>query len=138
MDTRVIRAVRFFYLLSGYTIVTFLWRFLVPAHEEAEGDTLIYLEILLEFATVGALIILFSHLRSRYGDNPTSTLTTIFCIALAASIGILVMRYSTTEGWYTGHRIYQPGYRSLRMPPENQQHQHLSLMLPARKPAASL
>jgi len=36
-------------------------------------------------------------------------LTTVFWIALVASIGILVMRFSTTDGWYTGHRIYAPG-----------------------------
>jgi hypothetical protein len=56
-----------FYLLSIFGIWTFLWRFLVPAFEESEPDTLIYLEILFEFAQVPALIILFSYLRPRYG-----------------------------------------------------------------------
>ena len=104
---------RLFYLVSIYVILTFLWRFLVPAYEESDTDTLIYLNILLELAQVASLIILFSYLRPRYGGASTAMLTTVFLIALAASIGILVMRFSTTHGWYTGHRLYYPGgYRS--------------------------
>ena len=102
-----------FYLLSIFTIWTFLWRFLTPAYEESDPNTLIYLKIVIELVQVPALIILFSYLRPRYGLDPTGMLTTVFWIALVASLGILVMRFSTTEGWYTGHRIYAPGgYRS--------------------------
>ena len=94
-------------------ILTFLWRFLLPAYEESEPDTLIYLEILAELVQVAGLITLFSYLRPRYGGDSTSMLTTVFLIVLVASIGILVMRFSTTHGWYTGHRVYYPGgYRS--------------------------
>ena len=113
MEATVRNMKRFFYLVSIFVIWTFLWRFLVPAYEESESDTLIYLEILVELVQVPALIILFSYLRPRYGFDSTSMLTTVFSIALVASIGILVMRFSTTDGWYTGHRIYDPGgYRS--------------------------
>jgi hypothetical protein len=102
-----------FYLLSIFTICTFLWRFLIPAYEESDSNTLIYLKILFEAAQVPALIILFSYLRRRYGLDPTGWLKTVFWVALVASIGILLMRFSTTGGWYTGHRIYAPGgYRS--------------------------
>jgi heme/copper-type cytochrome/quinol oxidase subunit 4 len=104
---------RLFYLVSIYVILTFLSRFLVPAYEESDTDALIYLKILLELAQVASLIILFSYLRPHYGGDSTAMLTTVFLIALVASIGILVMRFSTTHGWYTGHRVYYPGgYRS--------------------------
>jgi hypothetical protein len=98
-----------FYLLSIFTISTFLWRFLVPAYEESDPNTLIYLKILFELVQVPALVILFSYLRGRYGLDPKGMLTTVFLIALVASIGILVMRFSTPDGWYTGHRTYAPG-----------------------------
>ncbi len=102
-----------FYVVSIYMILTFLWRFLVPAYEESEPDSLIFLEIMLEIVQAVGLIALFSYLRPRYRGGSTSALTTVFLIALAASIGILAMRFSTPHGWYTGHRIYDPGgYRS--------------------------
>jgi hypothetical protein len=28
------------------------------------------------------------------------------------------MRFSTTDGWYTGHRLYQPGYGALKNSPQ--------------------
>lgn len=103
------RMVRIFYLASIYTISTFLWRFLVPAHEESEGNFLIDMEVVLEFITVPGLVGLFVHLRSHHDDVSKVALTITFWIALLASIGILVMRLSTTDGWYTGHRVFQPG-----------------------------
>ena len=45
MENAVVKMARIFYLLSAFAILTFLWRFLVPAHEENESDTLIYFEI---------------------------------------------------------------------------------------------
>ncbi|HEV2186185.1 MAG TPA: hypothetical protein VGR70_03200 [Stellaceae bacterium] len=98
-----------FYVVSIYMILIFFWRFLIPAYEEAEPDSLIYLEIVLEIVQAVGLIALFSYLRPRYGGASTAVLTVVFLIALAASLGILVMRFSTTHGWYTGHRIYYPG-----------------------------
>jgi hypothetical protein len=109
MDSGMTKIARLFYFLSTCTILTFLWRFLVPAHEEAESDLMIELEILFEVATVVGLIWLFSHLRPRYDDSSKVTLTLTFWIALVASIGILIMRFSTSDGWYTGHRVYQIG-----------------------------
>jgi hypothetical protein len=100
---------RTFYLFSIFIILTFLWRFLVPAHEESDPDTLIYLETLFEVFTVFGLIFFYLYLRSSPYLYSTSLLAAVFWIALAASIGILVMRFSTTGGWYTGHRVYSPG-----------------------------
>ena len=100
---------RLFYLFSTFVVLTFLWRFLVPAHEESDPDILIYFEIFFEFFTIFALVFLFLHLRSSPQVNSTSLLAVVFWIALAASIGILAMRFSTTGGWYTGHRVYSPG-----------------------------
>lgn len=113
MEATATNIKRLFYLISIYVILTFLWRFFVPAYEESDTDTLVYLKIVLELTQVASLIILFSYLRPRYGGDSTAMLRTVFLIALAASIGILVMRFSTTFGWYTGHRLYYPGgYRS--------------------------
>ena len=113
MEASTIKMNKLFYLVSIYLALIFLWRFLVPATEESEPNSLIYLEIVLEIVQVIGLIALFSYLRPRYGGGSTAVLTVVFLIALAASIGILVMRFSTTHGWYTGHRIYYPGgYRS--------------------------
>ena len=98
-----------FFTLSAYAILTFLWRFLVPAYEEAESNTLIYMEILFELATVPVLIGLVSNLRPRLDDDAKWAVTVVFWIALAAGIGILWMRFRTTHGWYTGHRVYEIG-----------------------------
>jgi|HubBroStandDraft_2_1064218.scaffolds.fasta_scaffold415393_1 hypothetical protein len=102
-----------FYVISTYVILTFIWRFLVPATEESEPNSLIYIEILFEVVQIAALIALFSYLRSYY-DNPSAAiLISVFLIALMTAIGILVLRFSSDHGWYTGHRIYYPGgYRS--------------------------
>jgi hypothetical protein len=107
---------RLFYLISVYAILTFLWRFLIPAHEESDPDLLIDFKVLVELITVVGLVYFFAKVRPSY-DGAKSTLTATFWIALVASIGILIMRFSTTEGWYTGHRIYQPGYGSLEIAP---------------------
>ena len=100
---------RLFYILSAYAILTFLWRFLVPAHEEGESNTLIYMEIVFELVTIPVLIGLVSNLRPRLDLDAKSVLTVVFWIALVASIGILWLRFRTEHGWYTGHRVYEIG-----------------------------
>ena len=57
MGATVTNINRLFYLVSIYVILTFLWRFLVPAYEESEPDTLIYLEILAELVQVLASLL---------------------------------------------------------------------------------
>jgi hypothetical protein len=103
-------ASRFFYALSALAIATFLWRFLVPAHEEADTNLMIGMEVFLEFASLAALVVLFVQLMSRSSESARLAIVVVFCAALIASLGILLMRFSTTDGWYTGHRVYQPGY----------------------------
>lgn len=98
-----------FYILAIYTIVTCFWRFVVPAHEEAESDTLIYMEILFELGTIPVLIALVSHLRRRVDVDSKWAVTVVFWIALAAGLAILWMRFRTEHGWYTGHRVYEIG-----------------------------
>jgi len=110
MKNEVRNANRLFYALSILAIVTFLWRFLVPAHEESDPNFMIGIEVLLEFAALAALLVLFFRLMSQSSEDARRALVVVFCIALVASLGILLMRFSTTHGWYTGHRIYQPGY----------------------------
>ncbi|HVH80866.1 MAG TPA: hypothetical protein VM782_15830 [Stellaceae bacterium] len=119
MDASATNINRLFYIVSIFVISTFLWRFFVPAHEESDPDSLIYLKIVVEFIQPVGLIILFSYLRPRYGGDSTAMLTTVLVIALAASIGILVMRFSTTHGWYTGHRVYDIGGSRSQMAPND-------------------
>jgi hypothetical protein len=109
MEAVVKNPLRAFYILAVYAILTFLWRFLVPAHEEAESDTLIYMEILFELGTIPVLIGLVSHLRPRLDVDSKWAVTVVFWIALAASLCILWMRFRTEHGWYTGHRVYEIG-----------------------------
>ena len=117
MKNDATKIIRIFFLLSILVILTFLWRFLVPAHEESEGNLLIGFEILLELAAPVGLVALFVQLWSRYeGAKPALALT--FWIALVASLGILFMRFSSTDGWYTGHRVYQPGYGAVKTAPQ--------------------
>jgi len=117
MKNDATKIIRIFFLLSILVILTFLWRFLVPAHEESEGNLLIGFEILLELAAPVGLVALFVQLWSRYeGGKPALALT--FWIALVASLGILFMRFSSTDGWYTGHRVYQPGYGAVKTAPQ--------------------
>lgn len=97
-----------FYVLSIYVVLTFMWRFLVPATEESDPNSLIYMEILFEVVQVAALAGLFFYLQS-HSDGPAAVLISVFLIALVAAIGILVLRFSSDHGWYTGHRIYCPG-----------------------------
>jgi hypothetical protein len=119
MGSQASKTRRLFYCLSIYVILTFLWRFGVPAHEEAEPDTLIYFEILFEFVSVAGLVVLFTQLRSQDGDAAQAPPAALFWIALVAAIGILIMRFSTTDGWYTGHRVYQIGYGTIETAPQN-------------------
>jgi hypothetical protein len=117
MKNEATKIARIFFLLSILVILTFLWRFSVPAHEESESNLLIGFEILFELAVPVGLVGLFLQLRARY-EGSKLALGLTFAIALAASIGILFMRFSTTDGWYTGHRLYQPGYGSLKIAPQ--------------------
>ena len=98
-----------FYVLSIYVVLTFIWRFLVPATEESDPNTLIYMKILLEIVQVVAIAGLFFYLQSHYRDGSAAILISVFLIALVAAIGILVLRFSSDDSWYTGHRIYCPG-----------------------------
>jgi hypothetical protein len=116
MMNDAVKASRMFYVLSILVILTFLWRFLVPAHEESDTNLMIGFEILLEFAAPAGLVALFFVLMSRLGEDSRRLLVVTFCMALVASVGILVMRFSSTAGWHTGHRVYQPGYGSLDVP----------------------
>jgi hypothetical protein len=118
MGSQASKTLRLFYCLSIYVIPTFLWRFLVPAYEESEPDSLIYFEILLEFVSVGGLVVLFTQLRSQEADAAQAPPAALFWIALVAAIGILIMRFSSTDGWYTGHRVYQIGYGSFETAPQ--------------------
>jgi hypothetical protein len=131
MEDAMTKTAPLFYLLSIYTILTFLWRFLVPAHEQSEPNLLIDFEVLFELLTVVGLVSFFAKVQPSYGGSK-STLAATFWIALVASIGILIMRFYATDGWYTGHRVYQPGYGSLQIVPQTP----LAYVELARPPAA--
>jgi hypothetical protein len=113
MRSEAVKASRVFFLLSLLVVLTFLWRFFVPAHEESDTNLMIGFEILLELAAAAGLVVLFFLLMSRSDEDLRRVLVVTFCVAFVASLGILLMRFSTTAGWYTGHRIYHPGYGSL-------------------------
>jgi hypothetical protein len=112
---------RLFYSLSLLVVLTFLWRFFVPAHEESDTNLLIEFEIVLELAASAGLVGLFFVLLSRSNEDSKPLLVVAFCVAFIASLGILLMRFSSTDGWYTGHRVYHPGYGFLENTPENRE-----------------
>ena len=111
---------RLFFSLSLLVVLTFLWRFLVPAHEESDTNLMIGVEIVLELAASAGLIGLFFGLLSRSNEDSRRLLVVIFCVAFIASLGILLMRFSSTDGWYTGHRVYHLGYGFLENTQQNQ------------------
>jgi len=115
-----VKASRVFFSLSILVVLTFLWRFFVPAHEESDTNLMIGFEILLELAAPAGLIGLFFLLLSRSDEDSKRMVVVTFCIAFVASLGILMMRFSSTDGWYTGHRVYHPGYGSLKIPARTQ------------------
>lgn len=108
MADRVGRTRILFFAIAIYTTLTFLWRFFVPATEQDDPDYFIMIQFVGELIIPLGLIAFFITLRRTAPDGEW-LLGTTFAIALIASVGIIGMRLSSDDGWYSGHRQYWPG-----------------------------
>lgn len=85
-----------FLLASIYLIASFLWRFIVVAHE-ADRQTVILLTIGVDVLAIVSLILLYSRLSKG---------NLLFWIALIAGVGLLAMRANGETGWWSGHLMF--------------------------------
>ena len=84
-------------LVAVLLIGSFLWRLLVPASEYPVRSVQV-LTMGFDLALIAGLI----GLRSR-----APKLRVLFWIALAAGIGLFVIRFTSDASWWTGHLMYQ-------------------------------
>jgi hypothetical protein len=84
-------------LIAALLIGSFGWRLLVPASEYPVRSVQV-LTMGFDLALVAGLI----GLRSR-----APKLRVLFWIALAAGIGLFVIRFTSDASWWTGHLMYQ-------------------------------
>jgi hypothetical protein len=84
-------------LVAVQLIGSFVWRLLVPASEYPERSVQVLIMVF-DLALIAGLI----GLRSR-----APKLRMQFWIALAAGIGLFVIRLTSDASWWTGHLMYQ-------------------------------
>ena len=89
--------------LSIYLIGLFLWRLFTPAHEYDLRSVQMLDMALDALATVGPDRVFCEVLRHRESAPPRAIL---LWGALASTAGIWLIRLSSDEGWWTGHRLY--------------------------------
>ena len=82
------------YVLLAYLIGSFLWRLLTPAHEYP-GRFSTYLEMAVDALAIAALIGLRASIPK-----------VLLWIALAAGVGLFVIRLNSDASWWTGHLVY--------------------------------
>jgi hypothetical protein len=96
-----------FLAVTAYLVLTFLWRTFVTAHEYP-GRTSQIIDIVVDlFAFVG-IIGLRSQLAAAlpFNDPRKSKLGLIFGLAIAAGIGLFLIRFTSDTAWRTGHLFY--------------------------------
>jgi hypothetical protein len=86
-----------FILVAALVIGSFVWRALVPATEYPERSVQV-LTMGFDLALIAGLI----GMRSR-----APKLRVLFWIALAAGIGLFIIRLTSEASWWTGHLMYQ-------------------------------
>jgi hypothetical protein len=84
-------------LVAALLIGSFLWRTLVPASEYPERSIQV-LTMGFDLALIGGLI----GMKSR-----APKLKVLFWIALAAGIGLFMIRLNGDASWWTGHLMYR-------------------------------
>ena len=82
------------YGLAIYLIGSFLWRVLIPAHE--------YLTSTANWLGIGVDLLAIAGLVGVRAGMPKA----LFWIALIAGLGLLAIRLTSTESWWTGHLMY--------------------------------
>ena len=82
-----------FLLLSAYLIFTFLWRSLTKAHESP-----LRTEQLMTIGLDAVAVIGLIFMRTQLSKGKF-----IFWVALAAGLGLFAIRFSSDEGWWSGH-----------------------------------
>jgi hypothetical protein len=91
--------------LSIYMIGLFLWRFFTPAHEY-DVRSVQMLDMTLDALATVALIAIFARSIGAGADNSRLLRVILIWAALASAAGIWLIRFSSDEGWWTGHRLY--------------------------------
>ena len=89
---------------SIYLIATFLWRLFVRGGEWplSPGH---YVSMLLTVVIAATLIAMRPRLMEGFAEEPSKqkTATTLFTLAMVAAVGSLLIRFTSTAAWWTGH-----------------------------------
>lgn len=95
-----------FLIVSLCLICLFLWRFFAPAHEYPSRTSQV-LTMAFDLGILAGLVGLRMRTAGSYAADATRTMATaLFWIALAAGIGLFLIRFGSDAAWWTGHRIY--------------------------------
>ena len=95
-----------FRVVAALLIVTFIYRLCVPAHEY-DSRGVVYLDIVLNIGLLVGLIGTGRSLSQQApGDDRWTIGTPLYWAALISGIGLLLIRFTSTPAWWTGHLMY--------------------------------
>ncbi len=96
-----------FRLISGYLVISFLWRLFVPAHEYDMRSAQV-LDICLNVLLIVGLVGAHSTLKKNFppDDSRWGFASTLFWAGMVAGVGMLLIRLTSDAAWWTGHLRY--------------------------------
>ncbi len=98
---------RIYLLCAAILVANCLWRVLVPAHEYGSSGS-VWLSVLVDTGLVAGLIGLYRQFSQHMApdDGRRGLMALAFWPALIAGVVIFAIRFSSSEGWWTGHLRY--------------------------------
>jgi hypothetical protein len=104
-----------FRLIALYLIGAFLWRALLPAHEYPLRPAQLMSMAFDLMALAGLIGCWISASRGRSATRRNGAMSAlVFWVALAAGLGLWVIRMSGDASWWTGHLKYELSPRTER------------------------
>ena len=96
-----------FRLVAALLILNFLWRALVTAHEYPPRSSQV-LTFLVDALLLVSLVMMRSQWSAAFDENDPRRTTggVLFGVALAAGIGLFLIRLTSDSAWWTGHLFY--------------------------------
>jgi len=95
-----------FRVIAALLIVTFVYRLSIPSHEY-DSRGVVILDIVLN---IGLLVGLFGTKRTLSQKAPDDDRwqvgTPLYWAALTSGVGLLLIRFTSDSGWWTGHLMY--------------------------------
>ncbi|TPN76833.1 hypothetical protein FJ987_03450 [Mesorhizobium sp. CU2] len=93
-------------VIAALLIVTFVYRLCIPSHEYDSRGSVI-LDIVLNIGLLVGLIGTGRSLQQQAPDDDRWKVgTPLYWAALISGIGLLLIRFTSNSGWWTGHLMY--------------------------------